>query len=176
MEVHDKLDAIAQTVEQARSVPMSASVMVNRDELLTAIERLRTVFPEELQHADVLLAERDAVLAQGRQEAQRIIAQAEVERDRLIDEVELIRVASARATEIMAQADDRAQRLRLSADDYVDRTLGEFEVALERIAGRVRQGRERLAQRLVETEVDVTDDAQVVPLAVAVPSARSPIS
>jgi hypothetical protein len=82
VDVHDKLDEITGLVENARSMPMSASCIVNRSELLGLLEELRELIPEEFRHAQLLLTDRDVVVDEGRREAARIVAEAEAERDR----------------------------------------------------------------------------------------------
>ena len=72
MDVHDKLDELIAIVENARSMPMSASCMVNRGEVLGLLEEVRALLPEELRHAQLLLADRETVVDEGRREAERI--------------------------------------------------------------------------------------------------------
>ena len=57
MDVHDKLDELISTVENARAMPMSASCIVNRGEVLGLLEEVRGLLPEEFRHAQMLLAE-----------------------------------------------------------------------------------------------------------------------
>lgn len=147
MDVHDKLDEITGLVEDARAMPMSASALVNRVEVLGLLDELREMLPEELHHADLLLSDRDAVVEQGRAQAQEMLAAAQVEHDRLVEQTEVVSSARERAAQVQAQAQAEATRLLSEADDYVDRKLGEFEVMLDRIAQQVRRGREHLAER-----------------------------
>ncbi|MGN6613092.1 MAG: hypothetical protein ACTHLJ_15070 [Angustibacter sp.] len=147
MDVHDKLDEITQYVEDARAMPMSASALVNRVELLGLLDELRELLPEELHHADLLLSDREAVVEQGRAQAEQLLAQAQTEHDRLVEQTEVVRSARERAAQVQQQAQAEATRLLEEADDYVDRKLGEFEVALDKLAQQVQRGREHLSQR-----------------------------
>lgn len=147
MDVHDKLDEIIQLVEEARAMPMSASALVNRAELLGLLDELRELFPEDLQHADLLLSDREAVLARGQAEAAELLARAGAEHDRLVEGTEVMRDARKRAEEVRDRADAEATRLLADSDDYVDRKLGEFEVVLDKLGHQVRRGREHLAER-----------------------------
>jgi hypothetical protein len=110
VEVHDKLDEITRYVEDARAMPMSASALVNRAELLVLLDELRDLIPEELHHADLLLSDRDAVVAQGRAEAEQLLTQAQAEHDRLVEQTEVVESARQRA------AADRAHGLTADAD------------------------------------------------------------
>ncbi|WP_426561477.1 hypothetical protein ACPPVT_14695 [Angustibacter sp. McL0619] len=147
MDVHGKLDEVTHYVEDARAMPMSASALVNRAELLAMLDDLRELLPEELHHADILLSDRDAVVAQGREEAERLLAQAQAEHDRLVEQSEVVVSARTRAAQVQAQAQAEATRLLSEADDYVDRKLGEFEVTLDKLLQQVQRGREHLSQR-----------------------------
>ncbi len=147
MDVHDQLNQIAATVRDAKAMPMSASCLVNRAELLEALERVRDVLPVDLDQADALLSERDAVVAAGREEADRILEAARSERERLIEQADVLVAARERAAAVAVRAGAEATRLLADADDYVDRKLGEFEVVLGQLGSQVNNGRERLAAR-----------------------------
>ncbi|HEY8652426.1 MAG TPA: hypothetical protein VIL87_04930 [Dermatophilaceae bacterium] len=147
MDVHDQLNEIAATVRGAKAMPMSASCLVNRAEILDALERVRAVLPVDLDHADALLSDREAVVASGREEAERLVEAARAERDHLIEQADVLKAARERAAAVVEQARSEATRLLADADDYVDRKLGEFEVVLGQLGSQVNNGRERLAAR-----------------------------
>ena len=96
MDVHEKLAELTAIVEQARSMPMSASCVVNRGEVLGLIEEIRALLPEEFRHAQMLLADRESVVDEGRREAQRLINRAEEERLALTSETEVVSEAMMR--------------------------------------------------------------------------------
>jgi F0F1-type ATP synthase membrane subunit b/b' len=144
MDVHDRLNEIAATVRAAKAMPMSASCLVNRNEILDALERVRDVLPVDLDQADALLSDRDAVVAAGRVEAEHLLEAARVERDQLIEQTDVLVAARERADAVVAQARTEAARLLADADDYVDRKLG---VVLGQLGSQVTNGRERLAAR-----------------------------
>jgi hypothetical protein len=131
VDVHDKLDEVIGLVENARSMPMSASCIVHRGELLGLLEELRELLPEEFRHAQLLLTDREAVVDEGRQEAARIVAAAEIDRDRLTSETEVYAEAVRAADRIRAEAREEAVTMRGEVDDYVDTKLANFEVALD---------------------------------------------
>jgi len=147
MDVDDHLNHILTTVRDAKAMPMSASCLVNRAEMLAALEGLREALPASLDHADELLSDRDAVVTAGREEADRLLEGARAERERLIEQSEVLVAARERASAVTMQAQAEATRLLADADDYVDRKLGEFEVVLGQLGSQVNNGRERLAAR-----------------------------
>jgi cell division septum initiation protein DivIVA len=159
VDVRAKLAEIRRAVEQARSMPMSASAVVNRAEMLELLDELGAEMDAALSEADKIRRERDDVVDDGRREAEHIIADARNERDHLVSDTEVFRLAQRRADEVVAEARNEADGLRKETDDYVDGKLANFEITLERTIEAVRRGRERLAGRsaldsLTEDEVD----------------------
>jgi cell division septum initiation protein DivIVA len=147
VDVQQKLTEITQVVEDARAMPMSASCLVNREEMLGLLDELRALLPEQLQQADTLLGDRDAVVQQGRDAARRLLDQARAEHDRLVEEQAVVIGARERAAVIIAEANAESTRLLSDADDYVDRKLAEFEIALDKLTQQVQRGRARLNER-----------------------------
>ncbi|MFP8964031.1 cell division initiation protein [Streptomyces nanhaiensis] len=147
MDVQQKLDDIVAAVEGARSMPMSASCVVNRAELLGMLEEVRQALPGSLAQAQELIGDREQMIAEARQEAQRIIDSAQAERGSLVSGTEIARRAQEEADRILTQARQEAEGIRAEADDYVDSKLANFEVVLSKTIGSVDRGREKLLGR-----------------------------
>ncbi|MFF7973604.1 cell division initiation protein [Streptomyces sp. NPDC007905] len=144
MDVQKKLDEIVSTVSSARSMPMSASCVVNRAELLAMLEEVRQALPGSLAQAQELIGDREQMVEQARLEAERIIENAHAERGSLISDTEIARRSQAEADRILAEARKEAEEVRAEADDYVDSKLANFEVVLTKTLGSVGRGREKL--------------------------------
>ncbi|MFD7133183.1 ATP synthase F0 subunit B [Streptomyces sp. NPDC059894] len=144
MDVQKKLDEIVTAVSSARSMPMSASCVVNRAELLALLEEVRAALPDSLAEARDLIGGREQMVEQARQEAERIIETAHAERGSLISDTEIARRSQAEADRILAEARTEAEEVRAEADDYVDSKLANFEVVLTKTLGSVGRGREKL--------------------------------
>jgi cell division septum initiation protein DivIVA len=147
VDVHEKLDEITGLVESARAMPMSASCIVNRGELLTLLEELRALMPEELDLAERLLAGRDRVVEEGRDEADRVIAAAQEERMRLVSETEVYAQAQLEARRLVAEAGEDSESMRQQVDEYVDAKLATFEITLNKTLAAVHRGRDKLRGR-----------------------------
>lgn len=147
MDVQKKLDEIVDAVGNARSMPMSASCVVNRGELLSLLEEVREALPGSLAQAQELLGGHEQLSEQARQEAERIVAAAHTERSTLISETVIARTAQEEADRILADARRDAEEIRAEADDYVDSKLANFEVVLNKTIGSVDRGREKLLGR-----------------------------
>ncbi|MFK8849333.1 cell division initiation protein [Streptomyces sp. Ac-502] len=147
MDVQKKLDEIVRTVGSARSMPMSASCVVNRAELLAMLEEVRAALPGSLAQAQEVLGDRAQMVEEARAEAERIIESANAHRGSLISDTEVARQSQAEADRILAEARREAEEVRAEADDYVDSKLANFEVVLTKTIGSVDRGREKLLGR-----------------------------
>ena len=146
--VQGVLEALAAAVEQARAMPMSSSVLVNRAELLDLVDQARAALPAQLTRADALLADADAARADARSEAEAILARAREQADRLVEAEAITVEARDRAAQLLADAQEQADALRRDADDYCDRRLADFEIDLGKVLSQVQAGRAKLAGRL----------------------------
>ncbi|MFJ5778105.1 cell division initiation protein [Streptomyces sp. NPDC093094] len=144
MDVQNKLDEIVAAVSSARSMPMSASCVVNRAELLSMLEEVRAALPDSLAQARELIGDREQMVERARQEAGRIIEHAHAERGSLISDTEVARRSQNEADRILGEARQEAEEIRAEADDYVDSKLANFEVVLTKTLGSVGRGREKL--------------------------------
>jgi len=147
VELKDKLEEIVGQIESARAMPMSASCIVNRGQMLGLLDELRDLIPAEVQRAESLLHERDDVVADGRREAERIIEDAHAQRAHLISETEVHQAAVAEAARVRDEADAEARQMRQEVDDYVDTKLANFEIVLNKTLAAVLRGREKLHGR-----------------------------
>jgi F0F1-type ATP synthase membrane subunit b/b' len=154
-DTEESLNIIREHVEQARSMPMSASVMVNKDELLGIIEDALAMLPEEIRQARWLLKEREEFLAKARKEAEEIIEAGRQQAERMVERTEVVRSARRTAERVVEAAEDRARAMRLETEDYIDQKLAGFEVVLDRTMAAVQKGRERL-QLVVEAPTEAT--------------------
>jgi hypothetical protein len=144
VDVQQKLDEIVTAVDSARAMPMSASCVVNRAELLAMLEEVRQALPGSLAQAEQLLGGREQMVAEAQAEAQRIIETGHAERGSLVSGTEVVRQAQTEAEQLLAQARQEAAEIRAEADDYVDSKLANFEVVLSKTIGSVERGREKL--------------------------------
>jgi len=158
VDVAGLLDALERVAGEARSMPLSSSVMVNRTELMALLRQLREAMPEELAQARWVVREQDGILDHARSDAEQILAEARAERDHLVSEQAVVRAAAAESERIVDAAHGTARQMRLEAEDYVDAKLANFEVVLHKTLTAVERGRERLRGRL---DVDELNDVEL---------------
>jgi len=163
VDVHEKLAELRQLVEQARSMPMSASAVVNRGELLELIDQLSSALETAFTESQRVVAEREEVVDEGRRAAEQIVADARNEREKIISDTDVYRVAKREADQIVERARAEADELRKETDDYVDAKLANFEITLERTLDAVKRGRERLLGGLMNSLTPEEADKIVLP-------------
>jgi hypothetical protein len=146
----DKLDDI---IHNARSVPLTDSVMIDREEMYDILDQMRSTIPEEIKQARWIVKERQEMLAEAKQEAERVLTEAQERADRLASETEVVHLAERNAQQIMEDARERERETRLGAEDYADEVLGNLEINLDKFIGAVRRGRERLQGRPADDDL-----------------------
>ena len=143
-EVEDLLEEAIEVLAEARPLPMSNTVKVNRDELLHLLEQAQGRLPEELRAARWLLKERDDFVAKARQEHQDLIDEGRAQVGRMVERQQIVKAAEQRARQIVSEAKEEANTLKRQVEDYCDQRLASFEQILGRTSTTVRKGRERL--------------------------------
>lgn len=144
VEAEDLLDRLHDVIAGARSLPLSASVSINRDEVLDLIEEARARLPEELRDARWLRKEREEYLAKMEADGEALLAEARAQAERMVQRTEVVKAAEHRARRIVDGAEAEARRLRLECEDFCDQKLAGFEIVLERTLNMVGQGRAKL--------------------------------
>ncbi len=131
-------------VSEARPMPFSSSVKLEREELLELLQEGLNRFPEEIRRARFVLRESADIRAKGQREADEIIDEARVRAAHMVERTEIARLAEQHAERTVEAGRAEARRLRHEADDYCDQKLASFEIVLERTMKTVQAGRRKL--------------------------------
>lgn len=159
------LDEITVLVENAKSVPLSSSILLNRHELLELLNTAAQMLPSELVEAHNMLQEQakvsnqardkaDRVIAEAREQAKHIIAQAKAQAQRMVSRDSVTVKARQQAAQIVDEAKSKAAKISAGANQYSDATLAEVASQLaavqeyvDQIQVQIDAGRDVLAQR-----------------------------
>ena len=144
MESIEKLNTAITLIEEARSVPLSASCVVHRGEILEILEGARDILPTDLQTAEDIIAERDRIIEEGRISAESMIATAREDVARMVEQTAIVQSARDEAQRILDDARDIAAQEREEVEAYIDGRLATLEVILNKTMDAVARGRERL--------------------------------
>lgn len=143
-QVEQLLTRAMSLVEAARPMPLSASSMINKEEVLEPLQEAIQRLPDELRAARWLLKEREEFLSKVRREGDDILEQARARAERMVQRTEVVKAAEQRARQIVDSADTEARRMRHEVEDFCDQKLGSFEIVLEKTLQVVSTGRGRL--------------------------------
>lgn len=152
LESEEILRAVIDLIERARPMPMSASSIINKNEVLELLNSAVQNLPEEFRAARWLLKERDDFLARVQGEGDLLIARARDTAQRMVQRTELVQEANDHARRVVSSAEQEARDLRLKTEDWCDQELGRLEVVLERITRSVAFGRSRMQGAAQEPE------------------------
>src|SRR6266568_2573219 len=128
----DKLDDL---VHNAKTLPMTDTVRVDKEEIYDILDQMRATIPEEIK------------------QARWIVKDARERQDKLVGEEEVTKQAERAAEDIIEDARAREREIRLGAEDYADEILNTLEVNLSKFIAAVQRGRERLQGREEPSEV-----------------------
>ena len=140
----DKLDDL---VHDAKAVPLTDQVRIDREDIYEILDQMRSTIPEEIKQARWIVKERQEMLAEAKREAERLIGEARDQAQREASQQEVVKLAERQAHELIEQARLREREVRLGAEDYADGILENLEVNLGKFLAAVQRGREQLASR-----------------------------
>lgn len=140
MDILHLIDRLEELFNQSRPIWLTHNVIVDEDRMLDLIDQMRVAIPDEVKKAQQLMAQRDRILAQAQEEANRTLTIAREKSELLLDRDSIVQAAQARADQILEQARAEVDNTRHDADDYVMDTLRRLEMELERSLTQVRNG------------------------------------
>jgi cell division septum initiation protein DivIVA len=152
MDILHLVDRLEELLNQSRPFPFTHNVMVDEDRMLDLIDQMRVAIPDEVKKAQQLMAQRDRILAQAQEEANRTLSIAREKSEQLVERDSIVQAAQARAEQIVAQARADIENTKHDADDYVVETLTKLEMELERYLTQVRNGIHTLQDEKVKPE------------------------
>lgn len=144
MDSIEKLNTAITVVDEARGVPLSASCVVHRGEMLEILEGAREMLPKDLFAAEVILADKEQIIEEGRASAEAMIATAREDVARMVEQTAIVQAARDEAQRILDEARDVAEDERRELEAYIDGRLATLEVILTKTMDAVARGRERL--------------------------------
>ena len=156
MDILHLIDRLEELFNESRAIPFTHNVVVDEEKMLDLIDQMRVAIPEEMKKAQQVMTQRDRILAQAQEEANRTLALAREKGEQLLERDSIVQNAQSfaeqRATDIITDAD----KTRIEADHYVIETLTHLELELERYLNQVRNG----IQSLQETQARAPAEAE----------------
>lgn len=144
MDIQHLVDRLEQTLAESRRVPLTANLIVDEDRVFNIIDQMRVSIPEEVKRANRVEAEKDRILAQAQEEAERIRELAKQEAAELVKRDTIMVAAQQRSETILERARREAEAMRHESDAYVLDVLSKLEEDLLRSLSVVRNGMRKL--------------------------------
>jgi len=158
MDVLALIDKLDDLIHNARPVPLTDQVRIDREAIYELLDEMRSTIPEEVKQARWIVKERQEMLAEAKRESERIIGEARERAAQEASEQEIVKRAEREAAQIVEEARLREREVRLGAEDYADEVLGTLEVNLGKFMAAVQRGRERLQGRSAREPDEHHDD------------------
>jgi hypothetical protein len=152
MDITARLNRLDELVREAKAMPLSASVLVNRDEVLELIAAMQEALPDEIKQARWIVKDREDLLAKARADAEDIVEVARAEQLKMARQEAVVARATDEAERTLAAAEDESRTMRREAEEYVDAKLAQFEIALRRILEDANASARALAKTLDQVE------------------------
>lgn len=153
MDITTRLTQLDEMVREAKAMPLSSSVLVNRDEVLDLILEMQGSLPAEIEQARWIVKDREDLLAKARTEAEAIVERARAEQLGMARQQEVVARAAEEAERMLTEAGEQARSMRREAEEYVDGKLAQFEVALRRTLEDSQASVRALAKTLDQVEI-----------------------
>lgn len=144
MDSLEKLNAAVTLIEEARGVPLSASCVVHRGEILEILDGARLALPSDLDQAIQIISSRDIIVEEARVSAEQLIATAREDVARMVEQTAIVQAARDEAQRILDDARGLAEQEQAEVESYIDGRLATLEVILNKTMESVARGRERL--------------------------------
>ena len=151
MDLAARIQQLEDMIKEAKSMPLSSSALLNREELLEVVAEMRDSLPEEIKQARWVVKDREELLMKARREADALVEKARAEQARMASREAVVQASQEEAERILGEAREQARQVKLEAEDYVDAKLAQYEIALERTAkditkslAQVQRGRDKL--------------------------------
>lgn len=144
--IYTLLSRIELMVQNAKTLPLSTNIILNRENLLTLLAALQEQLPEAIKQAHYIVQEHNSLLQEAKQEANDYLRRAEIKAATLVNENQITQDAERQAEQILAEATANANGMHDYAVDYVNKLLQATETTLADMLEVIRQNKQELSQ------------------------------
>lgn len=166
MDILSLIEELEDAIEDASSIPFSAKVVIDKEEISEIIRKINVAIPEEIRRAKWIKEEKDQIIIEAKKEAEEMIRNAQEEQTRLVDhakfeenrviedarsladhlicENEITILAENHCRNLVREAEETSNEIRDGAYSYADSMLEELENKLKDFVGTVYHNRTEL--------------------------------
>lgn len=140
MDILQLIDRLEELFNDAKALPFTHNVVVDEDRMLELIDQMRIAIPEEVKKAQQVMAQRDRIMAQAQEEANRTLQLAREKAEQMMQKDMIVQEAQRRADQIISQGRADAENTRADADNYVIDTLTQLQDQIAKLNNQVSNG------------------------------------
>jgi len=156
MDILYLVDRLEELFNESHSFLMTKNVLVNEERMLDLIDQMRLSIPEEIKKAQRIITQKEIIIAQANEEANRTIALANDRVEQLVARDEIMQKAEKKATEIIQKAKEETEYIKQEADKYAIESLEKLEMEMTKLISQIRNGihalQENISQATPESE------------------------
>jgi vacuolar-type H+-ATPase subunit H len=157
MDILHLIDRLEELFNNSRPIPLTHNVIVDEDKFLDIIDQMRISVPEEVKKAQQVFSQKDRVMAQAQEEANRTLQLAREKADTLVEKEALVQDSQRRAGQIIDQARSEAENIKTGADQYALDILMGLQTELTRLTNQAQNGVQVLIQKKAPEESDLQE-------------------
>jgi hypothetical protein len=146
------IDDLAKLVLDAKSVPLSDQLRIDREPVYDLLDQIRSALPDAVKEARQIVKDSGRSLGEAQREQERLIEEGRGRAERELSETAIGRLAERQADQLLAEARRVAHELTLKVDEWAERILATLEPNFERLLVAARRGRDGL------TDLDSRED------------------
>ncbi len=150
----EELKKLKELVENAKRVPFSRYVSLDRDEVLKRISRIENIMPGEMKKAFLIDRKREEIIESAYKQSEEIIEEAKKERERILSESEIVKEAKEERERIIKNAREEANSIIAEAENYSAKLLAKVENVLDKAKSLIREGRQSFLNENSTSESD----------------------
>ncbi len=152
MDILQLIDRLEELFNNSRPIPLTHNVIVDENKFLDIIDQMRISVPEEVKKAQQVFSQKDRMMAQAQEEANRTLQLAREKADELVGKEGLVQDAQRRAGQIIDQARMEAENIKTDAEQYTLDALMGLQTELERLTNQAQNGVQVLLQKRLPPE------------------------
>lgn len=151
-QMQELLNDLTNLIKDAKKVPLANFILVEQDKVMSILDLLKVTLPDEINEAQKLNKQRELIIAEAQQEAEKLLEKAREKEDQLINESQIVKDAEAKAQEIILEAQKQAIYYQESAMEWVDEKLNSLESLLHNNLASINVTREEMKRFIQDQE------------------------
>jgi len=140
MDILHLVDRLEELFNESSSLPLTKKVVIDEDKMLDLIDQMRLAIPDEIKKAQSINNQKERIIAQSHEEANRTISLAREQSEKLVSKDAIVQEAKIIAEDIIKRASAETELIKKEADQYAVDSLDHLEIELSKILTQVRNG------------------------------------